>query len=522
MARQNHKAALLALSIGAATLLTFSSGAAAKSPELYFYPAKSWTVGTAPMQVANTNVQSCSIRNEFNNGFIMRFDGSHKWVQAMRIDFRQQAFNAGAGYNVSMSVPGKVTKTMKANASQSNVLTVDLENQKDLYQAMRDAAVLDLSVDGNEFRFYMTGFTGAAANFERCMAGGSVQQPSQGRTLQASMSDAPGATTNEAIAYEQAEREGVSIVEILPDNPQPVVQEIPVKETHRLGDQIVEQKMPTDVAHIRQDKQKRMTEMLAEKIDQNPDIIAMEELSRPGETTKPLAPLPPLELPPGMDERPAKTAKAPNKPPMETGTEITTAETVEELLPVEPVAPALAPVTIPKTPKVEVSKRTSQIEADFTDLPGVEPASDSMSFDSPRDPELAKKISQLENMIFTLEKENEALNSELKSALAESEGERLSISSDNWNLERATMRFNEAERQIKRLGTQLQRERAQCAVERKELEAMLFDPQVTNEQQLAHLADLEGKLKETRKKLEDQRLRYEERIRILETQTLAN
>ena len=60
------------------------------------------------------------------------------------------------------------------------------------------------------------------------------------------------------------------------------------------------------------------------------------------------------------------------------------------------------------------------------------------------------------------------------------------------------MRYNEAERQLQKLGQQLQQERAQHAMERKELEAMLFDPQLTEQEQLARLNQLEQELEAAR------------------------
>ncbi len=171
------------------------------------------------------------------------------------------------------------------------------------------------------------------------------------------------------------------------------------------------------------------------------------------------------------------------------------------------------------TPDFEVERQTYKATADFTDL-GTDDSAE--PFSEPGRGEMARKISDLEDMVKTLKIEKELLEDELNSALRESEQERLSISSDNWNLERATMRYNEAERQADRLGQQLQRERAQCHLEKQELEAMLFDPQVTDQVQLAKLADIEKQLARAKDELESQRLRYEERIRLIEEQLKTN
>ncbi len=163
----------------------------------------------------------------------------------------------------------------------------------------------------------------------------------------------------------------------------------------------------------------------------------------------------------------------------------------------EPVAdatmtppPVVAPPVrehVASTPEMKVTKSYTKSEADFTDIPveAVPAVSPAMA---------DRRVSELEAKLAMLQRENEALNAELEMSLRSSEQERLEISSDNWNLEQATMRYNEAERQIAKLGQQVQKERAQCAVEKKELEMMLFDPQVTEEAQLGHLARMEDEL----------------------------
>lgn len=119
--------------------------------------------------------------------------------------------------------------------------------------------------------------------------------------------------------------------------------------------------------------------------------------------------------------------------------------------------------------------------------------------------------------VVRLRRENTALRNELNMALQESTQEEMSIKSNNWDLERATMMFNESERQVQMLGQKLQRQDQKCRAEKKELEAMLFDPMVTNEQQLSRLATLENELADAQQELELQRMRYDERIRLLES-----
>ena len=61
-------------------------------------------------------------------------------------------------------------------------------------------------------------------------------------------------------------------------------------------------------------------------------------------------------------------------------------------------------------------------------------------------------------------------------------------------LKKATMRYNEAEREIKRLGMLLEQQRTIHRQEKVELEQMLFDPAVTEEKQRQRLSELETRL----------------------------
>ncbi len=124
--------------------------------------------------------------------------------------------------------------------------------------------------------------------------------------------------------------------------------------------------------------------------------------------------------------------------------------------------------------------------------------------------------SALNSKVAMLQKKNAALQAELKIAFQDAKDERLSIANGNWNLEQATMKYNESERQVMRLGRHLQTTKAECSAEKAELENMLFDPKLTNQQQLAKLAALETDLEDAKAQLYRQQRQYEERIKLLE------
>lgn len=508
MIRQSLIASFLALSLTLAPMQGAHAEDDTAAPGIYFYPAKTWTVEASPVTMAGTTTRKCMIANEFNNGFVVQLNGGHKWVETLQIDFRQNSFDPGERYDVALTVPGIKNKTLAGQAAQPSLLVINMAGQKDFYQAMRDSSVFDLKIDENEFRFYMVGFANNAEAFERCMAGGGIAPPSPDQ-----LRDASAPTVNEAIAYEQAEMSGVKLNEILPSDPRPTVGDMPdpVLDTAPAATKPVEQ--------TPRPQRKRLSQMLAEEIKRNPEIAALEsdrpvpvppveKLSAPSTDSFTPPPAPeakadarsPLAMPPGFATRPE--LPAPDGEQTASADSLATEIDVQmvDLKRPQPDPEALLAreegTRISTSTEIKVTKQTGKIEADFSNdyagLDAVEPASAPRS--SISDSGMGAKIAELQHTVRALETENLALNDELKAALNESKQERMSVSSENWNLEKAAKRYNEAERQLKRLGQQLQEERAACTVEKQELETLLFDPTLTDEAQLAKLAQLRREL----------------------------
>ena len=627
------------ISTAAFQAVAATPAAGGKEPGIYFYPSKSWTMGHAATQSTD-----CAVQNEFNNGFVLQFDGSNKGVQSFTTNFRQSLFKEGQQYQMTLSVPGKLTKTISATATGPSLLTVPLANNADLYKSARDNAVIDISVEQNNFRFYLVNFAPAAANFEKCMAGGSVPASAPANapvqreanaaipaaTAASSASAAPlaegtrAAVLNEAIAMEEKEAASgnVAITEIIPESPQPEIKDVPAAAPVKTAEAAPAPAPVTLAAQPGAPRGKRMSEILAKEIERNPSVVADNESApaiineKTAASKNPAAPSfvnerpqsagqpdgQPVAIVPTIEERGAEQSaslqqkqdveqnlapkeiivadtaptaglKMPPKqnpdenisatlPPPTTKNAATPEPVQKQALAPEPTNPGLKPVDRPankpeskpvaqpdvkslSTPAPVVHKQSAKIEADFTHVNEVEPAGQPegvyepfSQFEGERsasvgqtparalatqrhtaDPEMLMKISELEKQVQSLRSENAALNDELRTTVSGAKEENHSIASENWNLERATMRFTEAERQVKRMGDQVQRERAKCEADKKDLEAQLFDPQITGQQQLARLADLEQKLAAAEQKLADQQMQHNERMKIMQSQT---
>jgi len=105
-----------------------------------------------------------------------------------------------------------------------------------------------------------------------------------------------------------------------------------------------------------------------------------------------------------------------------------------------------------------------------------------------------KRIREYERKLEAAKADNIALSRQMEDMQRLKEQGRLNQVNGDASLTQTTSRYNEAEREIKRLGLLLEQQRASHSREKQELEQMLFDPAVTNDQQRRKLAELERKL----------------------------
>ena len=544
-------------SIVCAALLASCNLHAAEIKRPQFFPKSTWSVHA--LKTVSDYGGECVIETEFNNGFILQLNGSSNWVQQLNLNIRQGAFRSGQDYTVKLGVPGSVSNTIASNSPRENIISVPIKGNKNLYKSMRENAVLDFDVEDNRFRFFLTGFSQAAKKFETCMSGGApgrvaaTNPRSDDATLglvnnanaapefgvsTRSMSDAEkDFMVNEAIAYEKQEARIINepVIEEVITEPAPAapassgtvsnaneqgvfLPEPPSMRDDQSSLQVDDDYMDAPRHNRRAVKEysthQRLSEQLAEEMQ---GVYIEEPAPEPiigrNFDNRPL-PVPesrnePIEMPntagnldvslieeeaEPMQGRfvPEPAAKDPT--PIMPASDIAAAQAIEQkpFIRVEqepqyiPPAPVSTPATItpqPQANRVRVSERV------------IQPTTSTVTFNNQN---AASRIDTLEEELRALRAENRALNDELEVTLKEAQEEQVSVSSDNWNLERATMRYNEAERQLQKLGQQLQQERAQHAMERKELEAMLFDPQLTEQEQLARLNQLEQELEAAR------------------------
>lgn len=459
MARLFNKSLLLATT--SAALLFASHASAADSP--YFYPKEKWIIKEVALD-GNADTKVCTLSNTLNNGYAVQFAGTKDGLSNINLSMNNGDFVAHDTYEVTYAIPGITTETIASKAFSDNMIVSDLRHKTDFANALTSSTVLDVSRGDDTFRIYLTGLENAMTPFGDCVGAKEVAAPKT-------------ATTPAAIPQQSA----ASIVPPPPLNDDSILKPVTAADTAiavKPSGQKYTQKMA-----------KRLKAMGSTTATATHDPIPMDAPAAPAETVAP--------IPPKADEIVLEDVIE--------GTAAVKAPPVKPQTPADKIAAALEDTAA----KVTVSK-SEPIIADVTDQVAVKPVHKSTP------PVKASRIAAMEKQIDMLQEKNKMLQSELEITVNDAREEQAMIASENWGLEQATMKFQESERQVMRLGRQLQSYKAECEAEKAELENMLFDPQVTEKQQQIRLAELESALSKAEADLYRQQRRYEERIKMLE------
>lgn len=488
----------LAASILALTCTLPSLALSEDNPETYFYPAKKWVVESAK-GAKQSALPTCTVSNQFNNGFIVQFAGNQGGFTNVNLDVRKPTFEKNRRYEVEYSVPGISRDIIPTKAFKDNLLVSDLRKKDDFTNSLRMASVIDVKIQGHGFRLYLTGLDAAMKDYAECItpAGDNIGKA------------APTIQRNHTVDDDAEIVTGM--IRVDPPSDKFFEAENSRAETKQ---NVSPSNIEPSTANDSKAKVERYTEKLARKMDDHNEIFEPKS-SR--------------ALPPRPEAKEIKIVKIDDSNIIGVQPNIGQPSTSKTVIPTQKPTNAIATAGTP-SPGNLLNAKSSEIlnslnreepkiiAQNARALAAIEPSATGRAQNSGDFVNMRNKISELEEQLSALKTEKQTLNEELKLTLQESEDERLSISSNNWNLERATMRYNEAERQIDRLGRQLKNSRQQCNVEKTELEKLLFDPQLTEQKQISKLSTLELELDETKTEFSIQKRQYEERIRFLEEQ----
>jgi len=481
----------------------------ANEPELYFYPEQKWSVKR--LNPDDNSHPICTISNQLNNGYIVEMSGSADGFSAINIDFRQNAFQQGSKYEMKFLVPGVSRIVVPSKAVKQSMVASDLTGHLDFAKELSNAGVMDIQIRDNDFRLYLTGLKAKMPVYNECtstsrndsIALNNDSNNSSGSPMPSNDLLNSSASSSDLGEYTPAQPKTVAGVA-----PPPPPVAFPVKDApDTLAMDSASKARPNASG------EPRYIDVLAKKLKR--ESKNYQPIDNSNNSSDPASA---KSTDNSLNNSKASAGAAPVK------TSHITRENMKSPKSVQTITRNETPIVMDFTDSAKPSNdRLASANNVATRLSKIEPASNAASgkpakFDGAGFVDMRNKISSLESQIKLLTDKNSMLDEELKISLKDAEEERVSVSSDNWNLERATMRYNEAERQIQRIGRQLQTQRSQCEIEKTDLENMLFDPKLTSQQQLAKLSSMEAELDRTTSDMRRQQRQYEERIKLLEQQ----
>jgi len=157
-----------------------------------FTPTSAWLVGPATILPAGRDSFSmpCVMVNNFDNGYILRLSGGGGKIFAMAANFRQDAFEKGETYEVTVGITPDFSKTFPATAHDKETLLINLQKVDGVYAALREAQSLSLAIGSGKFEFAMPGVKDGLKRIEECYSPDG-QRKAVSEPRQASASAAP-------------------------------------------------------------------------------------------------------------------------------------------------------------------------------------------------------------------------------------------------------------------------------------------------------------------------------------------
>lgn len=483
------------LAIFALTLSPY--GAPAATGALMMTGNADWKVAKIDAPSGQKDGAYCAMTRKFNKNVVLTIGSKADGAMSLAFDFQKKTFDPKKNYVIAMTAGSDVKRAFEARPASPAAIVLDAGTDEPFVEALEKNAKVDVSIDGSIYVFDLGPFAAGRKKLAGCVAAlpGGKTDP---RTAAASPARKESSRPNvEALLHADAVKEG----------PQPEQKIVSKTASSGKGNS-------TEVNALREENLRLSNALERERRDYENNQMSAAQSNLVSELREKIALL-----------ESEKSATSANPGGADTAAKLKDASTKLDVLAVENSrlkselerlrtdAEAMsANIVTPKAfdevrAQLEDLKRENEtLKAQIAQAQSAGATAQVADVESvTRIRTLEVKLDEAGKKIADLQKENDTLRDEKERKL-------LRVSSDNWNLEEATRRYNEAEREIRRMASLVDENKSLCAQEKVELEGMLFDPLVTDQEQLARLSNLENKLRTAQDDLQTQRQSYEKQL----------
>lgn len=409
----------------------------------------------------------CTLTRAFSQGVILTIGRNMREETSLAIDFQKKSFSPDKTYTIAMNAGPGARRAFEARPASPSALVMSTGKDDTLYAGIRKSGKLDVSISGAIYSFHIDGLGEAMDRLSGCTESIAQAQKTPTPTSEGKPADPSLAALSKPVAAPSPESlkkpksDNGDIASLREENRR-------LTETLEKERRAYENKSTEGNALIELREKVLLLEKENESLKKNP--AAQKQSGAKGEVLDDLATL-------RAENGRLRKALADEK---------SARVDVPEAVSPKAFAALRQQYESLKAENERLRKSPESVETAQADTPLPSPQEISQARI------LEEKLVAAQKRVDDLAKESDRLRAEKEKLLLDSSG-------DNWNAEEATRRYNEADREARRLSVLLDQKTTQCTEEKTKLEAMLFDPAVTSKAQIAHLAKLEEALQQAKK-----------------------
>jgi chromosome segregation ATPase len=453
------------------THASFAQGAAPMTPE------SEWKLSDI-RDAKKPSESYCTLTRGFTKNVVLTIASNQRDETSLAFDFRKDAFAPGKTYTVAMNAGPGARRAFEARPVSPSALVITTGKDETFYAGVRKSGKLDVSISGNIYSFAIDGLGTAMDRLATCV--GELRQATADR-----LPESPSSPTVKKDIKSSGLSEKPSKIAMpgVPKSEVAILQE----ENRRLSETLAQERRSYENSAMGAAGSNALTE-LREKL-----VLLEKENTR-------------LRQGRSENSESALNASHPVQTDQKLAEDISTLRAENTRLRKVLAEEKSTKIAVPETvsPKAfdalrqQYEEQKAKNDRLKKDLDASRSAASDAAVPS------AEAITQtriLEEKLAAAEKRVETLAQESSQLRTEKEKLLLKKSDNNWDAEEATRRYNEADREARRLSLLLDERTSACNEEKAKLEGLLFDPAVTSSAQIAHLADLEEQLQKARSDL---------------------
>lgn len=461
----------------------------------------SWSVSRIA-SVAQGNY--CTMAQKYDNNSVLSLARNASGAYSLALDFQSPVFAEKGDEVISLKAGSGKAQSFKVVPQSQQVAVISLGADENFIKALEKSATLDVEFSGQSLTYQMEKFKDGRTSLMTCMSSAAqAPAPQTGAEIARQSEDAPEVVVDskKGNKTEKGSKPEIAAAPVSASAASPSVEGLlaakaaPMMTAQALSS--IETSAP--VGKVEQERVAQIEPAAESQPEAKPEAVKAKDMPHQ-ETAKPVEKEKPQTETVSLDSRKINALIAENaKLKEELGASRQDFESkLADVQKNTQNASADGKESADRLQSLEKENAAlkAQIKA-ASDRAGQLAAQAAQNQQADTDAEkLRADLQDLHAQYDMLAKEKATLQTRYEQIQKEAESGQLKVAGGNWDLEQATRRYQESQREIRRLGALLEDERLKCSAEKKEIEMMLFDPKIADKAQIAQLNTLQDQVAE--------------------------